>query len=477
MKEINVIKTDTDQIDGQVKCPKCGSSDISTNTSNGRLRCNFCRFEFENIKMEEMIEDIAQLEGVVIGSGAKNIEDGGEDLITLKCPSCGAEVVINTLDSTQSRCHWCRSVLSINNQIPNGAVPDAILPFTIKKEEAKKLIENFVGKRKFYASPQFKKEFNTNNVMGVYFPYMLVDVNSNLDFYGYGEKLVRSYTIGDKNNKRVVYDADEFSIKRSFNMIVKGLSIESSSSRLNTNNPESTNNIINALMPYDVENISKFNSNYLNGFTSEKRDINVEDLEELAKEETLDIARNRLNSTINAYSRGVRWEKEFIDIKGQQWKAAYLPVWLFSYLDKKTNMIHYVGVNARTKETIGSIPIFISKLLGISAVIEAISLALMFYLLNVFQDSDNSTFIYLLALVGIIYYLVIYEKYRNTSARHTYERETSANLSNMIQNDHFVTSHIGVSNPMIYGANNNYVSNGARAKRGIIANKSRKNVE
>ena len=40
-ENINIIK-DTDQVkDGQVKCPKCGSTDISTNTKTGKLRCNF----------------------------------------------------------------------------------------------------------------------------------------------------------------------------------------------------------------------------------------------------------------------------------------------------------------------------------------------------------------------------------------------------------------------------------------------------
>ena len=52
-----------------------------------------------------------------------------------KCSSCGAEVVIDTAESTQARCHWCRSFLSVNQQIPNGSVPDAVLPFSVKKEE------------------------------------------------------------------------------------------------------------------------------------------------------------------------------------------------------------------------------------------------------------------------------------------------------------------------------------------------------
>ena len=62
-----------------------------------------------------------------MGSGAKDIDQAAENIITVKCESCGAEVVIDTKTTTQARCHWCRNTLSINNVIPNGAIPDVIL--------------------------------------------------------------------------------------------------------------------------------------------------------------------------------------------------------------------------------------------------------------------------------------------------------------------------------------------------------------
>ena len=38
---------------------------------------------------------------------------------------------------------------------------------------------------------------------------------------------------------------------------------------------ERLNNIINAIMPFDTENCVKWDSNYLKGFSSEKRDVNI----------------------------------------------------------------------------------------------------------------------------------------------------------------------------------------------------------
>ena len=81
---INIIK-DTDQAkDGQVKCPKCGSTDISTNTKTGKLRCNFCRHEFD-LDMAEADDEISSLEGSKSRSGAADIDLEASNIITLKC--------------------------------------------------------------------------------------------------------------------------------------------------------------------------------------------------------------------------------------------------------------------------------------------------------------------------------------------------------------------------------------------------------
>ena len=41
----------------QIKCEKCGSTDISQNPKTGKLRCNYCRYEFEPEKSEEIVTD------------------------------------------------------------------------------------------------------------------------------------------------------------------------------------------------------------------------------------------------------------------------------------------------------------------------------------------------------------------------------------------------------------------------------------
>lgn len=459
----NIVKTDVGAKDGQNKCPKCGATDISININNGNLRCNFCRHEFQAEKVSGFNEDISNLQGEVIGSGATNIVQDTNDILTFKCSSCGAEVVIDTNESAQARCHWCRNTLSVNNQIPNGAIPDVVLPFKLKKEEAKTEIEKFVGKRKFFAHPKFKKEFTTNNIMGVYFPYMLVDVNAHSTLIGQGEHEVRRYTRGSGDNKRTYYDADVYDVQRDFDITINGLTVESSADKLNKNASDKTTNIINAIMPFDIENSVKWNANYLKGFTSEKRDTNIEQLKPLVETQSKDIARFAANESLKHYDRGVAWSSENLSVKGQQWKAAYLPVWLYSYQQVSGNkkLLHYVAVNARTKETMGSVPIHMPKLLGVSFLVELLGTMLAF-------ASSDSDYSFLFLLSGFIFFFIMFFRYRNSNARHNHETETKNNISNLRQVDNYINRRTGLSNSMMNGANNKKVGNTNNITNNIV---------
>ena len=455
-EEKNIPENGHIEENGQNKCPKCGSTEISNVPQTDKLRCNFCRHEFEVKKAEH--NNITELKGTTVSSGASNIQADSKDMITLKCESCGAEVVIDTSQNLQAKCHWCRNVLSLNSQIPNGAVPDVVLPFFITKEDAEKTIRDFVKKRSFFANTKFKKEFTTENINGVYFPYMVVDVNAHSKLSGEGEHLTKIHRASEKKDER--YDAEAFKVEREFDIIIDDLTIESSKDKLNTNNETNTNNVINAIMPFDMVNCVKWDANYLKGYTSEKRDVNVQELSGILEEQAKNISKFSCNETLQYYDRGVRWDEEQLDIKGQDWKAALLPVWLYSYMEikKGKKLLHYVAVNARTKEVMGSVPINMPKLFIISAIIEIIFICLIPYV----DSEDGAQF--LLLLPGILFYYFMYSRYRNKEARHKYELETKNKISNIQQKDVFIEERKKLRNREIIGCNNKTIKGVEQSK-------------
>lgn len=376
-----MIRTDEGHSDGLDKCPRCGSTEISLRPATGKLICHFCRFEWSAKGIDELhglSEGIAQLQGTQVASGAAAIQESTQDVVTLHCAACGADVIVNTAESTQSRCHWCRNTLSINQQIPNGAVPDGLLPFTVTREQAVESISEFVGKRRFFAHPTFVRQFRPSEVVGVYLPYLLVDGNVHVEYAGTGEIETGRRQVGDDNHRRTIYDADVYRLERGFDLHVDDLAIESSAQRANQDVRQNTNNVINAILPFDVKAAVAYNSNYLRGFTSERRDLDVAALKPLAGERFLSIGRSQAGAQSRQYDRGVRWEQETVWVHGTRWVALYLPVWLYSYHEERdgTHFIHYVAVNGRTRKTIGSVPVRFGRLISISAAIGIVGTAI-----------------------------------------------------------------------------------------------------
>lgn len=363
----NIVDTSTGKSDGLDKCPKCGSTEISLRQSTGMLICHFCRHEWSEAVIHEKFgldSDIGALSGTVVSSGAGAIEST-DDVLTLKCQGCGAEVIVNTSEALQSRCHWCRQTLSVNSQLPNGAVPDGILPFSVTRDDAIARISQFVKKRSFFAHPTFVREFAPTEVVGVYMPYFLLDANTHVDLAGHGEVLIRSYTRKrGENNEERLYDADLYQVARSFDLHIDDVVLETSEQRADIDWRRNTNNVINAIQPFDVKQAVQYNANYLRGFTSEHRDLDVSGLSNEAYNRALSIGRARAEETIRPYDRGVRWESEHLTVKGTRWVSVYLPVWLYSYFDGR--LTHFVAVNGRTGETMGSIPMRSGRLAAVS---------------------------------------------------------------------------------------------------------------
>ncbi|MDR3298161.1 MAG: TFIIB-type zinc ribbon-containing protein [Candidatus Nomurabacteria bacterium] len=446
------------------RCPFCGATDVTLDPATGQLKCHFCRAVFDP-QFVDTTSDLRQLQGEIIGSGATQIIPDTKNVLTFKCAACGAEIVVDTAESTSARCHWCRHHLSVNETIPNGAVPDMVLPFKMAKNNAETNIQDFVHKRQFFAHPKFKEEFTTKNVMGVYLPYMVVDINSHVALAGQAEHLVRSYTRGSGDSRTTYYDADLYNVSRDFDLLIDGLTIEASKDKLHQNTLINTNNIINSIMPFDTEHCVAWDANYLRGFASEKRDTDVADLRNQLTLQARDVARYKANETIQFYNRGAKWQTEKFDVKGVHWQSAYLPIWLYSYMeeDNGKKLLHYVAVNARTGETMGSVPIYKQKLLGFSALIELIGiiLGIAWFLSFIGMDieEDNPALAGLIGLTpGFIYYWWITNRYRNMSARHYHEAETKATPENLKSSDIFVEHRKGLKNSRIEGMNNNIVS-------------------
>ena len=100
------------------------------------------------------------------------------------------------------------------------------------------------------------------------------------------------------------------------------------------------------------------------------------------------------------------------------------------------------------------IPINKTKLLFITVLIEIVCLFLA-YLIDIQSKDSASIFLYILfSIISLIYYGVKKSKYRNASARHSYEKETKCEITNLTKIDEFEKHLKRLSNSTMQGANN-----------------------
>ena len=335
-------------VNGLNRCPNCGGSDIETDTAAGKLKCRYCQTLFDAVS-DNAAGGMENLKGDTVNAGASDIVPGENIVLTFKCPACGAEVVINTDEATSASCHWCRHVFSANEKMPNGAVPDLVLPFKMTKEEAVAKIRESVDLNSPNLLTEFRQNFKPEEVRGVYFPYMIIDLNTHWTSHGEAQK-----SVGEAVHPP--YEYEEYNISREFDFLVDDLTVESSAGRLNQDTQVNSNNIINAILPFDTENAVAWNANYLRGFASERRSVDTNSLKEVVALQVGDMARRKIKTDSPQYDRGIHWEKEHLKVNGSKWKAAYLPVWLYSYKPEKESRIYYIAINARTGETVGCVP-------------------------------------------------------------------------------------------------------------------------
>ena len=248
-------------------------------------------------------------------------------------------------------------------------------------------IAKFAGDRSSFQHPAFKATFRPENVMGVYMPYMTVDGNFSVRLDGLGEVLVKAH---HRSKGQTTYTVNEFSVARTLGLHVDDVIVETSSNKANIYSEVGTNNVINAILPFDVKNIVRFNAHYLGTqFTSERRDMNVAHAESYAVRHFLSIARNAVKHSIAGYNRGVRWTAEQVNIKGTRCTSVLLPVWLYGFVENRNGkaITHYIAVNGRTGYVMGSIPVNRSKALwaawgtaiGISTILWPIAIAIFIF--------------------------------------------------------------------------------------------------
>lgn len=315
-------------------CPRCGA-DVVFKPSTQKCYCEYCGSEI----------DISEF----------NVDDFNKDTYKTDynectCSTCGASLIVDE-NTTITRCVYCGSNQIIKNRFRGEFNPDKIIPFKIDNEKFVSIYKNFI-KKKILAPNEFRNNSTINEIKGMYVPFHIFTIDTNT--YARGEAYKRS-------NKTTYYKYFE----TEFDMKLR--SPQDASTKLD-------DDIMTSLEPFNFNDEKDFNPVYLNGFSAENGNENIDDLAKKAKLRSA----NESAKVISKKLRGYKYNggKEYIREKEVERNYSLLPVWFFNtnYKNKK----YSYALNGQTGKVVGQIPLSKIKfgILMIAVVIVAIYLTL-----------------------------------------------------------------------------------------------------
>lgn len=317
------------------KCPNCGGG-LTFNAEKQKYRCEYCLSEFTQEELDEI--EVRELE--------KAEKRAKITPIMYICPSCGAQIVTDETTAA-SFCYYCHNPIVLEEKLRGEFKPDYVVPFQIDKKKAQEIFTQWVTRKKFVPD-YFYSPSQIESMTGVYFPYWLYSCQVKGDLQAEG-KTIRTWDMaGMRYTETKVYD-----IQRQGNMNVDSVARNALK--------KANRKLIDGVLPYRMNEKKDFSMGYLSGFMAENRDMEKDGFVKEVKEEVRQFALSSLRSQTGNYS-SIQMRKNEVDIAGENWATALLPVWTVTYNDKARGKIYYFALNGQTGKIWGELPVDNKKL-------------------------------------------------------------------------------------------------------------------
>lgn len=338
------------------QCPAC-TGPLHFEEHTGRLECEYCGGTFGVEEIEKLFaEKNARAE-----TAAAPDPEWGEDAAHMRaysCPSCGAELICDDTTAATA-CPYCGNPTVIPGQFGGTKRPDYVIPFKVGKEQAvEALKQHYRGK--FLLPKAFASENHLDEVKGIYVPFWLYDCRAEVraEF-----AMTRSHTVTTRDERIVT--TEHYEALRSGRVEFRRVPVDGAS--------KMPDGHMDAVEPFDYEELKPFSMAYLPGFLADKYDVDAQDCAQRAEERCRNSAISAMGDTIRGYDTcSVRNAQ--VRFQDRQTHYALMPVWLLSTCWKEKKYLF--AMNGQTGRFVGDLPIswvkFWVLFLGVFAALTAV---------------------------------------------------------------------------------------------------------
>ncbi len=307
----------------QYKCPNCGA-DMNFDSESGHLSCDSCGHQdnIEDFKEELIIKTY-----------------DSEEAVEYQCENCGAEVITEP-DTTATQCSFCDAAVVLADRVSGVLAPKMVIPFTISKEEAMKAFKVWCKNGRF-SPKEFMNANRVKNITGMYVPFWMYDVNSDIALKATGNK-VRTYRRGDY----VYTETSIFEVERHFDLYYQNVPVDASE--------KLSDSIMDKIEPYNYEELKEFKTPYLAGFFAEKYNYDHEELYPRVEKKIQGYIDDYVESTLTGYT-SITNRHDNRKVKNKDSQYVLFPIWMVYYdFDQQE---HTFAMNGQTGKVVGKAPI------------------------------------------------------------------------------------------------------------------------
>lgn len=330
------------------KCPNCGAP-LSFKPEAKQVICEYCntKFTVEDLKkIYEQREKVAAeashpaaAEWDTSAAGSTWNEEETANFQAFRCSSCGAELVTDG-NTIATECCYCGNPAMLPERFSGMLKPDYVIPFKKTKDEAVAALKEFYkGKR------LLPKAFTANNrveqIQGLYVPFWLFDSQAQASATLRGV-LVNTY---DDSEDRVT-ETSYYECHR------EG---EAEFSRIPADGSKKMDDdFMDAIEPFDYEDLQPFTTAYLTGFLADKYDVPADDCLDRINERVEKSISEEVAQTMGTFS-SFSVTDNAVTRTGGDVKYALAPVWILTtrYEDKPYTFM----MNGQTGKLVGRLPI------------------------------------------------------------------------------------------------------------------------
>ncbi len=354
-------------------CPSCGST-MQFDVVEQKMVCMHCGTKMEVHEAEQKYESVNQVNSSAgdstnhnddgntyngihnnISNGMNGLYDGNNegsyDRTTFKvyrCGGCGAEIL--TDDYTAATfCSFCGRPSLMEDRLAGALMPQYVIPFKIKKEDAEEIYRKWVKKGKFTPSI-LKTQATIDKITGMYVPFWLYDFDAQIYINASCTRVKRHIS----GNYEIV-DTDHFAVMRQMEAEFDRIPADASE--------KMPDDMMDKLEPFMYQDMVKFEMPYLSGYYSERYNYNSQEMQPRVEKRVWQYIDQTGMETITAkHYTTVNVVQKNIQMRNIRASYALLPVWILNYT--YNGVTRMFTLNGQTGKIVADKPISKGKAAG-----------------------------------------------------------------------------------------------------------------